>query len=733
VQQAHPHTYPQAAAVLLTSVALPVPLYRLFDYRVDAAQAERLRRGARVRVPFGARECVGVVVGAVREAVPEAGDYRPLLEVLDDPPLLTAELLALCEWAAGYYLHPLGEVLGAVLPAGLRRGATASVELPPYWTLTGSGHAARSTLPARYRAQRALLDALAAGPRDRAALPATAALLHKAESAGWIERVAPVPAPLPAALVPQPTPEQAAALTQLASPADGFRVQLLEGVTGSGKTELYLRRIEAALAAGGQALLLAPEISLTPQLLARVRERFGDGVHAYHSALGERAREQVWLQARDRMARVVVGTRSAVWLPFARLGLVVVDEEHDTSYKQQDGFRYSARDVAILRAQKLDIPVLLGSATPSLETLHNACTGRYGHIRLERRVRDTAPPRVRILDVRGLPLDHGLSPPLIEAIERHLHNAGQVLLFLNRRGYAPVLLCHACGWSAPCTQCDAHMTLHRGRNRLVCHHCGAQQPVPRSCPSCDADRLLAVGAGTERIEQALANRFPQYRVARFDSDRITSAAALERQLAEIRDGSAQILVGTQILAKGHDFPGLSLVGIVSADQALYGADFRAIERMGQLVTQVAGRAGRAGQAGEVWLQTHEPEHPLLQTLAQGGYRGLCDALLAERRDAGLPPYSHLALLRAESREPALALRFLAAARPLFAVHGVSVHEPLPSGMERRAGFARAQLLLQAGQRPVLHRVLAAAVPQLDALPDARKLRWSIDVDPYDLM
>jgi primosomal protein N' (replication factor Y) (superfamily II helicase) len=719
--------------VLLTAVALPVPLYRSFDYRVDAAQAARLRRGARVRVPFGSRERVGIVVGAVREAAPDAGDYRALVEVLDDPPLLPAELLGLCEWAAGYYLHPLGEVLAAVLPAGLRRGAAVAVEQAPCWALTERGRAARTCLPARHRAQQALLDALVAGPRERAALAASAALLHRTAAAGWIERVAPTAAPLFAAAALPPTTEQAAALARLAAAADRFGVQLLEGVTGSGKTELYLRRIEAVLAAGGQALLLAPEISLTPQLLARVRERFGDGVHAYHSALGARAREQVWLRARDGTARVVVGTRSAVWLPFARLGLIVVDEEHDGSYKQQDGFRYSARDVAIRRAQKIDVPVLLGSATPSLESLHNAASSRYAHIRLERRVRDTAPPRVRVLDVRGLPLDHGLSPPLIEAIERHLHNAGQVLLFLNRRGYAPVLLCHACGWSAPCTQCDAHMTLHRGRNRLVCHHCGAQQPVPRSCPSCDAARLLALGAGTERIEQALANRFPQYRVARFDSDRITSAAALERQLAEIRDGSAQILVGTQILAKGHDFPGLSLVGIVSADQALYGADFRAVERMGQLVTQVAGRAGRAGQAGEVWLQTHEPEHPLLQTLAQGGYRALCAALLAERRDAGLPPYSHLALLRAESREPALALRFLAAARPLFAARGVRVHEPLPSGMERRAGFARAQLLLQAGQRPVLHRVLAAAVPQLDVLPDARKLRWSIDVDPYDLM
>ncbi|MFP5307860.1 MAG: primosomal protein N', partial [Gammaproteobacteria bacterium] len=640
----------------------------------------------------------------------------------------------LCEWAADYYQHPLGEVLATAMTGRLRRGAAAELRRPQRYALTAAGAHALAGLPARNRAQRALLQQLQAGARARAELDAAAAVVRQALDAGWIALDGGEAAPLPGMPGPEPTPEQTAALAQLEGAGEGFAVQLLEGVTGSGKTELYLRRTEIALAGGGQALVLAPEISLTPQLEARFCERLGDGVHSYHSGLADGESEQLWLRAREGSARVVIGTRSAVWLPFARLRLIVVDEEHDGSYKQQDGFRYSARDVAVLRAQRLGVPVLLGSATPSLETLHNARSGRYRHIRLERRVLDTPPPPVRILDVRGLPLDHGLSPPLLATIERHLDASGQVLLFLNHRGYAPVLLCHACGWSAPCTHCDAHMTLHRGRGLLICHHCSAQQPLPRSCPACGAKSLIAVGAGTERIEQALANRFPHHRVARFDSDRLTTPAALEQQLADIREGRAQILVGTQILAKGHDFPGLSLVGIVSADQSLYGSDFRAIERMGQLVTQVAGRAGRAGTPGEVWLQTHEPEHPLLRTLAQGGYVALCERLLAERRDAGLPPYSHLALLRAESRDAAVPLRFLDAARPLFTLRrDVTVFDPIPSGMERRAGFVRAQLLLRSESRAALHQVLATAVPQLGALPEARKLRWSVDVDPYDLM
>ncbi|MFP5358583.1 MAG: primosomal protein N', partial [Gammaproteobacteria bacterium] len=468
-------------------------------------------------------------------------------------------------------------------------------------------------------------------------------------------------------------------------------------------------------------------------IVQRFQDRFGPTVLCFHSGLGDAAREQAWLRARAGEARVLIGTRSAVFLPFARLGLIVVDEEHDVSYKQQEGLRYSARDVALYRASRNGIAIVLGSATPALETLHNARSGRYAQVRLTRRVSEAAPPRVQILDVRGLPLQQGLSAPLLQAVGRHLQAGGQALLFLNRRGYAPVLLCHDCGWSAPCTQCDAHLTLHRGRARLICHHCGAQAPVPAVCPSCSGRALHPVGQGTERIEEVLRRHFPGERVERLDSDRARRGQELKGLFDEVHAGRVRLLVGTQMLAKGHDFAGLSLVGIVSADQALYGSDFRAIERMGALVTQVAGRAGRAQIPGEVWLQTHEPEHPLLQTLLSQGYEALCDALLAERRETGLPPFAHLALLRAEAREPDRALAFLRHAQAAFpSTPGVTVYQPIPSGMERRAGYVRAQLLLSCTSRARLHAPLAQWVRGLDALPGARTVRWSLDVDPYDL-
>jgi len=724
----------------LVAVAVPAPLYQCFDYRVPADWRGRLRPGMRVRVPFGRREVLGIVLEPPHEISGDPAAYRPLAAVLDAQPLLPAELVALARWAMEYYRHPPGEALAAMLPGPLRRGDEAQLAPRLALRLTDAGAAALPGLPPRHRAQRALLERLAAGPLAAEALPRDAAR-RRAEALGWIEAVAATAAPA-AAVEPSLalTPAQAEALASLRS-GSGFRVSLLEGVTGSGKTELYLQRIADVLAAGQQALVLAPEIGLTPQLVERFTRRFGASVAAYHSGLGEGERTRTWLRARAGELGVVIGTRSAAFVPFARLGLIVVDEEHDSSYKQQEGFRYSARDLAVVRAQRLGIPLILGSATPALETLHNARSGRYQHLRLPLRVGERPPPRVQTLDLRGQVLEHGLSEPLLAAVARHLDAGGQVLLFINRRGYAPLLLCHACGWFAPCSRCDARMTLHRGRRRLICHHCGIQQAVPPACPQCGGRTLLPVGEGTERIEDALRNRFPGQRCERFDSDRLAKKGELERLLAGIRSGEVRLLVGTQILAKGHDFPGLSLVGIVSADQALYGADFRAIERMGQLVTQVAGRAGRgpassAGEApvGEVLLQTHEPGHPALRRLIDGGYPGLADLLLAEREAAGLPPYAHLALLRAEATDPQLPLAFLGAVAELLAplATGVSLSEPVPAPMERRGGYVRAQLLLQSASRAALQALLAAGVGRIDRMPEARRVRWSVDVDPADL-
>ncbi|HEY9544604.1 MAG TPA: primosomal protein N', partial [Solimonas sp.] len=608
----------------------------------------------------------------------------------------------------------------------------AAFARPQRWQLTNAGRIALANLPTRNRVQRAALEALADGGRVAGEWNVASAIRARLLDEGWVEQLAVEPATAETLTDALPlTSAQQTALDELDAGPFGFRVSLLEGVTGSGKTELYLRRLRAVLDGGRQALVLVPEISLTPQLTQRLRARLGSDVLSFHSAMNDGEREQAWLAAREGAASVIVGTRSAIFVPFAKLGLIVVDEEHDPSYKQQDGFRYSARDLAIVRAQHIKAEVILGSATPSLESLHNAQAGRYRHVRLMQRIHAQAPPQIRLLDVRNQALAHGLAAPMLTALDRCLEAGDQALLFINRRGYAPVLLCHACGWRAACTQCDARLTLHRGRSRLICHHCGAQQPVPHGCPSCGAAELMPLGHGTERIEQALANRYPRKRIERLDSDRLGRRHELERLLDDVRARKVDVLVGTQILAKGHDFPNLSLVGIVSADQALYGADFRAIERMGQLVTQVAGRAGRAGQQGTVLLQTHEPEHPLLRILVERGYEGLSAALLAERRDAQLPPFSHLALLRAEARDAAQPMRFLREARELLLpMRGLQVMEPIPSGMERRAGFIRAQLLIQAGQRSALQRALAATVPRLSEL--ARGVRWSIDVDPADL-
>ena len=715
----------------VVGVAVPAPLYSRFDYRVGEEVA--ILPGMRLRVPFGPRQVVGVALEPPHAPSGELRRYKDVLAVLDAEPLLPPDLLDLCRFAADYYQHPIGETVATALPSALRQGGDTGLKAPRSLRLAPAGSAALAQLPGRARAQRALLEALARAPAPRESLPEhSPAVLRRLLESGWIEWFEPLAEPAAPEPSPSLTPEQADALAVLRG-AEGFSASLLEGITGSGKTELYLRRAADTLAAGRQVLVLVPEIGLTPQLAGRFARRFGAGVASYHSGMPDGERAQAWLAARAGRAQVVVGTRSAVFVPFKDLGLVIVDEEHDGSFKQQEGLRYSARDLAIVRAQRAKIPVILGSATPSLETQRNARDGRYRHARLTRRVHSVAPPAIRLLDLRGRVLDHGMAHPLLEAVGRHLAVGGQALLFINRRGYAPVLLCHDCGWQAPCKQCDAKLTLHRARGRLICHHCGAEQAIPVQCGACQSRALMPVGQGTERIEIGLRDAFPGKRIERFDSDRIRRRGELERLLGDIASGAIHILVGTQLLAKGHDFAGLSLVGILDVDQALYGNDFRALERMGQLVTQVAGRAGRVGQQSEVILQTHEPKHPELLRLLEGGYAGLSETLLKHRKTLALPPFSHLALLRAEAEALAGAMRFLTEARDALAPPaGVQVLGPVPAPMERLAGRYRAQLLVQSPSRSALQQALAAAVPGFDRLPAARKVRWSVDVDPVDL-
>ncbi|HHJ13349.1 MAG TPA: primosomal protein N' [Gammaproteobacteria bacterium] len=724
----------------IVEVAVPSPLYRRFDYRVD--RPELARPGMRVEVPFGKRRVVGIILACLEHSdVPEA--RLRMARLLDQEPVLDARLLELLRFAARYYQHPVGEAMACALPVALRRPGPLPDLRPPRWRLTDAGRQAAAEPPPRAPRQVRVLRALAAQPAGlpRPELDVPASVLRRLAERGWIE---PAPAETPPAAVPDWSrrtpphalnPAQQAAVEAILAERARFAAFLLDGVTGSGKTEVYLHAIEPLLAAGRQTLVLVPEIGLTPQLLARFRERFDVPIALLHSGLGDRERLAAWQEAASGRAGIVLGTRSAVFTPLPRPGLILVDEEHDASLKQHDGLRYSARDLAVWRARQLGVPVVLGSATPSLESLYNLRLGRYRHLHLPERAGCARPAPLQVLDLRGQPMRGLLSLALRERMRHHLEQDGQVLLFLNRRGYAPVLMCHACGWTAECPRCDARMTLHRQQQALRCHHCGSQQPVQTACPDCGAEELLAVGEGTERIEQQLRETFPGERILRIDRDTTRRKGSLEQALADAGSGRARILLGTQMLAKGHHFPAITLAAILDADQGLFSADFRGTERMAQLIVQVAGRAGRAERAGEVVIQTHHPDHPLLQQLLRGGYPAFARAALAEREAAGLPPFSSLALLRAEapdSRAPRLFLeRARALAEPLCG-KAIQLWGPVAAPMERRAGRYRAQLMLQSGHRNPLQQMLARWMEKLEHEKTARRVRWSLDVDPYDM-
>ncbi|ROR34315.1 primosomal protein N' [Inmirania thermothiophila] len=714
-------------------VAVPAPLAGALDY-LPPRGAPDIPAGVRVRVPLGRRAVVGVVVGRGPAAVvPDR--LRPVRAVLDERPVLDGGLLDLVAFAAGYYHAPLGEVLALALPAPLRKGAPAQPRRPLLWRLTAAGRAAPAAALARAPRQRGLLERLRAGPVAAAALSAEDRRAAAALAArGWAEAApAPVAPPDPGVHRPALTPAQGAAVAAVRAAADRFAVHLLEGVTGSGKTEVYLRLAEEAVARGGQVLVLVPEIALTPQTLRRFRARFGGRVVAYHSGLAEGERLAAWAALREGEAAVALGTRSAVWLPLPRLALVVVDEEHDPSYKQQEGPRYHARDLAVWRARRQGCPVVLGSATPALETLHNARRGRFRHLRLAERAGEAVLPRLELVDLRREPQAQGIARRVLAAAEAELAAGRQVLFFLNRRGYAPTLLCTACGWIAGCDRCSVRLTVHGAGAVLRCHHCGARRRPPPACPACGG-ALLGVGRGTERVEALLRARFEGVPLTRIDRDRARRRGALERLLAEVAAGGPRIVVGTQLLAKGHHFPDLTLVGVLNADQGLFGADFRGPERAAQLIVQVAGRAGRGRLPGRVLIQTHAPEHPLLQRLVREGYAAFAAAALAERAAARLPPFAHLALLRVEAVDAAAAEGFAAAAAKAAAGlgEGVEVLGPAPAPIERRAGRHRWQVLLRAARRSALQRLLARWAVRLEGLPGARRVRWGLDVDPLEM-
>jgi len=728
-------------------VALDTPLRRLFDYLPPAPATLSPSVGVRVRVPFGRQRLIGLIVAVADGSEVPAARLKPILEVLDAAPVIDAGLQELLRWGADYYHHPLGEVLSSALPRALRLGASATAREERWLTTETGALAAAAGEPRRAPRQRALLELLlerrtmSAAELDqqlgawRDAARGLAARAWIATAEVELERP---PAPASAAVMratgPPLLPEQGAAVAAVAACLDRFGAFLLHGITGSGKTEVYLRLIEQVLLAGRRALVLVPEIGLTPQLLERFHARFAVPLAVLHSGLTDHERLTAWRDAFSGSARIVLGTRSAVFAPVPELGLIVVDEEHDASFKQHEGgFRYSARDLAVMRARHAAVPVVLGSATPALETLQNALAGRYERLRLERRAAQARPPTLKLIDLRSNAMRAGLSTPAVLAIERHLAEDGQVLVFLNRRGYAPTLLCTACGWIAPCRECDARLTVHLASTRLRCHHCGGDLPLPERCPQCGF-AVKAVGQGTERVEETLGTLFPSARVARLDRDVVRRRGDAEGVMRRMSSGEARILVGTQMVTKGHDFPNVTLVVVLNADQGLFSTDFRAPERLAQTIVQVAGRAGRGSRAGEVLIQTEFPDHPLLTHLLAEGYEGFARAALEERAQAAWPPFSRLAALRDSACTPDAALAFLAQARRLAraAPAGVRLLGPVPAAMAKRAGRYHAQLLIESRERRPLHAFLDEWLPQVEQLRSARAVRWSLDVDPAEL-
>ncbi|MGH8150423.1 MAG: primosomal protein N' [Steroidobacteraceae bacterium] len=748
-------------------VALDIPVRQLFDYLPPASrptlEAASPVPGARVRVPFGRRRLVGVVMETAGESAVASDRLKPALEALERAPVLDGPVLALVRWAADYYHHPLGQAVACALPKALRQGAPA-VLTEQRWTIAPDGRAALERGdPQRAPQQRRLLEWLAGQP-DAPAAAIDSAIGTWRETAralvrrGWVEYrttdvvypkdpwVCPTDPALHAGNTadrakgprgpiegPPLTTDQLAAVEAIRESLGRFAAWVLHGVTGSGKTEVYLRVIEEVLRRRRRALVLVPEIGLTPQLVARFRGRFDAPLAVMHSALTDHERLAAWREAASGRARIVIGTRSAVFAPVPDLDLIVVDEEHDGSFKQHDGgFHYSARDVAVMRAQRAGVPIVLGSATPALETLHNVASRRYGRVSLPHRAVQSVAPRVSLIDLRAHAVHSGLSTPALQAMERHLREEGQVLVFLNRRGYAPTLACTACGWIAPCKDCDARLTVHRAAERLRCHHCGAESPLPERCPQCGFP-VKSVGQGTERIEATLAEIFGADTLVRLDRDAVQRRGDMESIMARVASGAARILVGTQMVTKGHDFPNMTLVVVLNADQGLFSTDFRAPERLAQTIVQVAGRAGRGTKPGEVLIQTEFPEHPLLRNLLAEGYEGFARTALAERAQAAWPPFSRLAAIRDSATTQEAALAFLtdarrAAGRPAR----VRLLGPAPAAMAKRAGRYHAQLLVESADRAALHAFLDAWIPRLEELPSARRARWALDIDPIEL-
>lgn len=742
--------------MMILRVALNTPLRRLFDYLPpDEAHGAPLSfsPGQRVQVPFGKSGVrIGMIMSVTDTTDVAKNKLKKALTLLDAHPVIPRKQLQLIEWASLYYHHPVGEVVFSAIPSALRKGKTTQIKTQAIWRTTNLGQTLDERELFRATKQLAILRFVQQYPdgvsqteiqntfvNSREPLKALAAKALIERTTIKAETVSTTSLPFisnETAWQLQPNEEQQLAIKQVIEATDTYRAFLLNGVTGSGKTEVYLQVIRHILTSGKQALVLIPEIGLTPQFIELIKERFGENIVVLHSGLSEAERLLGWLNARAGKAFVVLGTRSAIWTPMPKLGVIIIDEEHDLSYKQQEGLRYSARDLALIRGQKEKIPVLLGSATPSMESVKNAKDGRYQNLRLLKRVSDSSLPDILIHDVRNEKMYGAISRFLLKNIKQCLENKQQVLLFLNRRGYAPVMMCHACGFISQCPRCNVYMTFHKHRNRLCCHHCEHSERLPETCIDCSSQQLVEVGHGTERLGETLAEILPEAKILRIDRDSTRRKGSMQSMLDDIHAGDADILIGTQMLAKGHHFPKVTLVGIVDADRGLFSVDYRASERMAQIFMQVSGRAGRGEHPGRVILQTHYPDHPLLNKLAMHEYEQFTQLLLEEREQTQLPPYSFQALLRAESNQAHDANKFLMIAKAQLqslAQNKLQLYGPVSAPMEKRAGRYRFQLLIQSASRQAIKRYLTPWIENLEQLTESRRVRWSVDVDPQDMI
>ncbi|WP_077286180.1 primosomal protein N' [Cognaticolwellia aestuarii] len=735
---------PVTSTDIYVQVAIPVPMRQLFTYKVPAKLAAKtLQLGERVIVPFGARQVVGIVL-SIDESTEYAIDkLKSVLSRVNDDFHFSPTLLNFIQRCSDYYHHPIGDVFQQALPVLLRQIKQPDIELPQFWLAKAHvDEAEQKAIAKRSPKQAELLNfikqhqgmtwsellTLGFNKAQLTALEKKQLIYSETRAATLFKWQAQA---LQQANRLELSAEQAIIVATMKEMQAQFSCHLIDGITGSGKTEVYLQAIEQVLAKSQQVLVLVPEIGLTPQTLSRFEQRFNVPISLHHSGLNDKERLQTWLAAQRGSAAIVIGTRSAIFTPLHDLGLIIVDEEHDASFKQQDSFRYHARDIAILRARQLNIPIMLGSATPSFESLHNALTGKYHYHQLRKRAGNASTAKISLIDVAQQQMEHGLSGTLKQAIKNTLARGEQALIFLNRRGYAPAINCQECHWVADCQRCNKPYTLHQGQGLLICHHCGSQKRIPPQCPSCGSVRIKPLGQGTEQLEEKISALFPDYSTVRIDRDSTRKKGALAKLLTEVANKEHQLLIGTQMLAKGHHFPDVTLVAVLDVDGALFSYDFRAAEHMAQLLVQVSGRAGRASKPGKVMVQSNFPDHPLLQDLIHNGYQHFAKQALIERQQALLPPFSFQALFRAEANYPSYPEKFLRAMTET-PLEGCQFAGPVPAAMEKKAGKFRFHLILQAKSRKQLHQAVFKLIYHSASNEWHSKVRWSIDIDPVDL-